>query len=99
MEGIEAVIERLEKQKAAIESALSALHGVGGITPVVGNDGPSRRSLAQKARWAAVREGAASKKRGLSAAGRARLSENMRKRWAAKRTAAQAKKRAPKKAS
>jgi hypothetical protein len=50
MEGIEAVIEQLEKQKAAIENALSALRGVGGVTAVVAGDGARRRSLAQKAR-------------------------------------------------
>jgi len=99
MEGFEAIIEQLERQRAAIERALEALQAVGiEGSPVshepAGHETGNVRSIAQKAHWAAVRGGTASKKRrGLTEAGRKRLAENMRKRWAAKRTAAQAKKR------
>jgi hypothetical protein len=96
MEGIEAVIEQLEKQKTAIDRALEALQAVGITkrsappTPA-GHATGNARSIAQKARWAKVKE--SNQGSGLTAEGRARLAENMRKRWAAKRTAAQAKKR------
>jgi hypothetical protein len=95
MEGLDAIIEQLERQKEAIERALEALQWVGGT---VGSPAPAgnARSVAQKARWAAKRQGkgpAPKKPTGLTAAGRKRLADNMRKRWAAKRTAEQAKKR------
>lgn len=103
MQALDVIIEQLERQKEAIERALEALQAVGltktpathaAVNPVpTSQETGNARSIAQKARWAAVREGAAPQKRGLSVAGRKRLSENMRKRWAAKRTAAQAKKR------
>jgi hypothetical protein len=99
MEGLNAIIEQLEQQKAAIERALDALQAVGianapaGYAPA-SHETSNARSIAQKARWAAVRGEATNKHGGgLSAAGRKKLSDNMRKRWAAKRTAAQAKKR------
>jgi len=101
MQGIEAIIEQLEQQKAAIDRALDALQLVGiakgraahaPASPApAGHATGNARSIAQKARWAAVRE--SNQGGGLTAAGRARLSENMRNRWAAKRTGAQAKKR------
>lgn len=104
MEGLDAIIEQLERQKAAIERALGALQAVGMVTAPVSHTPASRatashdtanaRSIAQKARWAAVRGEAGPKKQsGLTAAGRKRLADNMKKRWAAKRTGAQAKRR------
>ena len=100
MDGLTEVIQQLESQRDAIEKALEALRGIEGTTGRGGGNGTgistpeNKRSIAQKARWAAVRGEAAPKKGGgLTAEGRARLAENMRKRWAAKRTAAQAKKR------
>jgi hypothetical protein len=94
--GLEGIIEHLERQRAAIEQALSALRGVEGISsaPVAHHSTGNAGSSAQRARWAAMREVTPPQKRGgLTAAGRKRLAENMKKRWAAKRTAAQAKKR------
>jgi hypothetical protein len=98
MQGVDAIIEQLEQQKAAIERALEALQAVGIVTTPASvpatHDSSNARSIAQKARWAAPRESAGSNKGGgLTAEGRKRLSENMRKRWAAKRTGAKAKKR------
>jgi hypothetical protein len=78
-----------------LEARLVALREVGGRSGTEIEVDGNKRSMAQKARWAAVGEGSAAKKMGggLTPEGRKRLAENMRKRWAAKRTAAQAKKR------
>jgi hypothetical protein len=97
MDGLTEVIQQLESQRDAIDKALEALRGIEGSAARGGGNGTgiaaleNKRSIAQKARWAAVK--GAKKRGGLTAEGRARLAENMRKRWAAKRTAAQAKKR------
>jgi hypothetical protein len=58
MQGVDAIIEQLEQQKAAIERALEALQAVGIVTAPASvpatHDTSNARSIAQKARWAAV---------------------------------------------
>jgi len=104
------IISQLEKQKAAIERALAALREVDGGPPVTPTTSTAKRkatnkrSLAQKARWAAkkaapaqAREGSLNeigKKPGMTDAGRKHLSEAMKKRWAVKRAGSAVKKRA-----
>jgi hypothetical protein len=58
LDGLTGIISQLEKQKAAIERALAALREVDGGAPVARTPAAKRkatnkRSLAQKARWAA----------------------------------------------
>ena len=120
MTGIGDIVEQLERQKAAIERALAALREVDGTTPTAAaspaiertpRKAGNKRSLAQKARWAAKKAAEAVpaiaptkavRKGGMTPEGRKRLAEAMKRRWAVKRTAAQAvaKKRGrPKKAA
>jgi hypothetical protein len=119
MDGLNSIIAQLEKQKTAIERALAALREVEGIepaaaptaaSPVPTRKASNKRSLAQKARWAAKKaaEGVpagvpakSTRKGGMTPEGRKRLAEAMKRRWAVKRTAAQAatKKRGRKKAA
>jgi hypothetical protein len=119
MTGIGDIVEQLERQKAAIERALAALREVDGTTPTAAAPPPTertprkasnKRSLAQKARWAANKAAEsvpaaapakAVRKGGMTPEGRKRLAEAMKRRWAVKRTAAQAaaKKRASRKAA
>lgn len=116
LDGLTSIITQLEKQKAAIERALAALREVDGVEPVAPAPAAKRkvsnkRSLAQKARWAAKKaapveaiEGGMNeigKKPGMTDAGRKRLSQAMKKRWAVKRAGSAVKKRAgrPKKAA
>jgi hypothetical protein len=110
MNGFDGIIKQLEAQKAAIEKALAALREVDGIgAPAISSPSApkanDRRSIAQKARWAAKRAAeavpaaaVAKRKGGITTAGRKKLAEAMKRRWALKRTAAQAKQRGPKKA-
>lgn len=115
--GLNSIIAQLERQKTAIERALAALSEVEGAAPMVtprasltATTGQSnKRSLAQKARWAAKKSSEvipvaaseeAARKGGMTAEGRKRLAEAMKRRWAVKRTqATAAKKRGPKKAA
>jgi hypothetical protein len=62
MDGLTSISAQLEKQKTAIERALAALREVEGIEPAaptpasstpVKREASNKRSLAQKARWAA----------------------------------------------
>ena len=111
MNGIDDAIHQLEGQKAAIEKALAALHELDGNERAHGaqtaaGSANSKRSLAQKRRWAAKHAAEpvpalakTARSGGISAAGRKALAEAMKRRWAAKRTAAQAKKRGAKKAA
>jgi hypothetical protein len=117
MDGLTGIIAQLEKQKTAIERALTVLREVEGIGPAAPAPRPSapakrkpgnKRSLAQKARWAAKKTAEAvpigvptkaPRKGGMTPEGRQRLAEAMKRRWAAKRTAAQAKKNTRKKAA
>jgi len=85
MDALNDIISRLEKQKQAIEKALSALLEVGGTPaaaapPVV----PAKRAYTRRA--------AVKKKGGISEEGRLRLAEAMKKRWALKRAGSAVKK-------
>jgi len=81
------VIAQLERQRSAIERALSALRDIN-----EGSDGkPHPDSTSRKRGRPAKSTG------GITAEGRQRLAEAMRRRWAIKRTAAQAKRSARKK--
>lgn len=116
LDGLTSIISQLEKQKAAIERALAALREVDGgaaapATSTATRKATNKRSLAQKARWAAKKaapvqamEGGMNeigKKSGMTDAGRKRLSDAMKKRWAVKRAGSSVKKRAgrPKKSA
>jgi hypothetical protein len=117
LDGLTSIISQLEKQKVAIERALAALREVDGGTPVAPTTPTAKRkainkrSLAQKARWAAKKAAPLQamkggmneigKKPGMTDAGRKRLSEAMKKRWAVKRAGSAVKKRAgrPKKSA
>lgn len=112
LDGLTSIIAQLEKQKTAIERALAALREVEGIAPPVSAAVPAapatrkttaknRRSLGQKARWAAKKAAEAAqvathakaeRKGGMTPEGRQRLAEATRKRWAAKRAGSAPKK-------
>ena len=72
--GIQEVIEKLEQQRTAIERALTALRGVEGTEEESSEKATVSAPLAK-----------ATKKGGMTAAGRKRLSEALRRRWAAKK--------------
>jgi hypothetical protein len=84
-DGIKEIIDSLERQRTAIENALSALRGI----EVAGQ---------QSASTSTSRRGRAKRKGGMTPEGRKRLAEAMRRRWAAKRTASQARKSSSKRA-
>jgi hypothetical protein len=71
--GLSDTIMQLEQQKAAIDKALAALHGLDGSAPV---------QAPAPAHTPAKRKG------GMSPAGKRRLIAALKKRWAAKRAAA-----------
>jgi len=85
-DGLKEIIESLERQRTAIENALSALRGieVAGEQTSTSTRGSSR--------------GAAKRKGGMTPEGRRRLAEAMKRRWAAKRAGSQVKKSAGKRA-
>jgi hypothetical protein len=106
---IEAAIEGFEAQKARIDTQIAELRAMIFGSPEVKaatEPGPRRRKMsaagrkaiaaAQRARWAAVKVGAAGggtppkpkAKRKLSAAGRANIVAALKKRWAVKKAAA-----------
>lgn len=87
--GLEDIISRLEQQRSAIESALTALRDLGGSSAA--NVAPAASAPAARSR--------ARRKGRMTPEGRKRLADAMKKRWAVKRTAAQAKKSASKKAA
>lgn len=106
-EGFAGLIDQLEKQKAAIEKALTALRDVdGSVTaapaPSETDEAPvNRRSEAQRARRAAKKAAdvvPAIRKGGMTEDGRRRLAEAMKRRWAVKRAAVKRRGR-PKKAA
>jgi hypothetical protein len=116
LDGLTSIIAQLEKQKTAIERALAALReveGIGSAAPAPASSAPARRksnkrSLAQKARWAAKRAAEpvrpapaakAARKGGMTPEGRKRLAEAMKKRWAVKRAGAAVKTGRKKKAA
>ena len=95
MDALNDIISRLEKQKEAIEKALSALLEIGGGAPAVAAP-PAKRAYKRRAVKAVKKSG------GISEEGRLRLAEAMKKRWAAKRAGSAVKKgrkRATKKAA
>jgi len=83
MDALNDIISRLEKQKQAIEKALSALLEVGGTTPAAPVV-PARRAYTRRA--------AVKKAGGISEEGRKRLADAMKKRWALKRAGSAVKK-------
>jgi ABC-type transporter Mla subunit MlaD len=112
--GLTSVIAQLEKQKTAIERALAALRDVEGTAAAAApastertpRKASNKRSLAQKARWAAKKAAEAvpaaaplqpARKGGMTPEGRQRLAEAMKRRWAVKRAASAVKKAGRKK--
>jgi ParB-like chromosome segregation protein Spo0J len=87
-DGLKEIIDSLERQRAAIENALSALRGI----EEVGQQQQSSPATSTRQRGPAKRKG------GMTPEGRRRLAEAMKRRWAAKRTAAQARKSSGKRA-
>ena len=75
--GIEAIVELLERQRAAIENALAALRAVGGAVPAAAEPATSKK-----------RNRPAKRRRGITPEGRERLRNAMKRRWAVKRAAA-----------
>jgi hypothetical protein len=84
-DGIKEIIDSLERQKSAIENALSALRGIQ-------ESGQSVAPASPRGRAAAKRKG------GMTPDGRRRLAEAMKRRWAVKRAGSQVKKSARKRA-
>jgi hypothetical protein len=86
-DGIKEIIDSLERQKSAIENALSALREIQENGSVSAPSSPSRGRAAAK------------RKGGMTPEGRKRLAEAMKRRWAVKRAASQVKraKRVPRK--
>ena len=78
MNDIDSIISDLEQQRSAIDRAISALREVTGT------------HTASSVTASAPRDGAATKKRTITPAGRKRSAEAMRRRWAAKRVGAEA---------
>jgi hypothetical protein len=83
MDALNDIISRLEKQKSAIEKALSALLEVGGTPAPAAPVVPAKRAYKRRA---------VKKSGGISEEGRKRLAEAMKKRWALKRAGAAVKK-------
>jgi hypothetical protein len=79
------IIDRLERQKAAIEQALSALRAIETA------EAPAPAALAST--------GPGTRKGGMTAAGRKRVAAAQRKRWAAKKAAANVPDLSPRKAA
>jgi hypothetical protein len=71
-DSLNGIINQLERQKTAIEHALGALQGIEGIE--ASNPVPAASALATR-------------KGGMTPAGRRRLSAALKKRWAAKKAA------------
>jgi hypothetical protein len=74
--GFTEIISRLEVQKRAIDKALEALRGLGGV------DGKDPAAVVETAV-----SGPAPRKGGMTPEGKKRLSAALRKRWAAKKAA------------
>jgi len=101
---IDAAILGFEEQKRRLDAQIAALRAMQtGASQTAPASAPPRRKMsaagrraiakAQRARWAALKSGAAQAppkraKRKLSAAGRAAIVAALKKRWAAKRAAA-----------
>ncbi len=91
MDAFNDIIARLEKQKQAIESALSALRAADETAPAA-PEVRVKRTYTRRAVKAVKKSG------GISEEGRKRLADAMKKRWALKR-AGSAVKKAKKKAA
>jgi hypothetical protein len=87
-DGLKEIIESLERQRTAIENALSALRGI----EVAGEQTSTSTRGGTRGRGPAKRKG------GMTPEGRRRLAEAMKRRWAAKRAGSQVKKTAGKRA-
>jgi hypothetical protein len=92
MDAFNDIIARLEKQKQAIERALSALLEVGGGSSAPAAPAPPAKRAYKRRAVKAVR-----KSGGISEEGRMRLAEAMKKRWAVKRAGSTVKKASRKK--
>jgi hypothetical protein len=77
LKDFDSIISDLEQQRSAIDRAISALREVTGT------------HTASSVTASAPRDGAATKKRTITPAGRKKIAEAMRRRWAAKRVGAQ----------
>jgi hypothetical protein len=83
-EGLKEIIDSLERQRTAIENALSALRGIEMAGEQTSTSTPSRGRAPAK------------RKGGMTPEGRRRLAEAMKRRWAAKRAGSQVRKTAGK---
>jgi hypothetical protein len=81
--GIQDVIKKLEQQRAAIERALAALRAVD--ADVEGTDAEDNEAEGSETEAVTAAPRKATKKGGMTAAGRKRLSEALKRRWAAKK--------------
>ncbi len=86
-DGLKEIIDSLERQRTAIENALSALRGIEEVGQHQNTSSTSTR-----------RRGPAKRKGGMTPEGRRRLAEAMKRRWAAKRAASQVRKSSGKRA-
>jgi hypothetical protein len=77
LKDIESIVSELEQQRSAIDRAISALREVSGTQASETSDGSQQQ------------QAPATKKRGITPAGRRKLAEAMRRRWAAKRAGEQ----------
>jgi hypothetical protein len=88
-DGLKDIIAQLERQRTAIERALSSLRALGE------SEAPLTRKVGMTPAAASAPEASpqkrARRKVRITPEGRKRLAEAMRRRWAVKRTAAQAK--------
>jgi hypothetical protein len=85
---LEDIISQLEREKTAIDSALSALREISGMGSNAGVSQPTgqkRRGRPPKNPSAVV--AVSERGSGITPEGRKRLAESMRKRWAAKKAA------------
>lgn len=85
--GIAGIVEQLEQQKAAIETALAALREVGGVGAAESGGSATAKKRGRPAK----------RKGGVTTEGRERLRQAMKRRWAVKRAASATKKRRQKK--
>ena len=88
-DSLKEIITKLERQRNAIDRALTALHDIEGA-------GAAKTAAAPVAVVKATRK---RRKGRITEEGRKRLAEAMKKRWAIKRSAGQAKKATRKKAA
>jgi hypothetical protein len=80
------IVSELKKERDHLNRAIAALEGIGGRRPQAGTIS-EKASTAQTSR---------KRRRGLSVAGRRRISEAMKKRWAERRTKITPVRKAPK---